>query len=128
MRFSAFLLGILLPGTASAEGLADIGNGYAASTWAQACTILPYCGMGANGIVIITGIVINTILWLVGSAAVIVILYAAIRMITSAGNDETVRKAWKETILYAALGLIATVLADAIINYVFSLVTGIAAS
>ena len=128
MKFLFIILGIS-PTTAFAIGLDEIGGRNATGMWRDVCSTLPYCGdgSGANGVAIITGIVINTVLWAIGSAAVVIILYAAIRLITSAGNDETIRKAWKEMIFYAALGLIFAVLADVIVNYVISLVGGIAA-
>ena len=87
--------------------------------------MLPYCGQGAQGLEIITGIVGNFILWTIGPAAILLILYASIRLITSTGNDETVRKVWKEIIFYAILGLILAILADVIINWIYNLITGI---
>jgi len=114
----------LFTSTAYAAGLADVGAGTAAPIWTAVCSYLPYCGQGANGVTIVTGILSNIILWTIGPAAVVVILYASIRLITSAGNDETVRKAMKEIILYALLGLILAMLSDTIINYIFALIAG----
>ncbi len=127
MKTIAFLIGLLLPVSASAAGLADVGGG-TGPIWSAACTMLPYCGSGASGLAIMTGIVSNVILWTIGPAAVLIILYASIRIITSGGNDETVRKSMKEIILYAVLGLIFAILADTIINYIYAIVTGIASS
>lgn len=111
--------------SAHAAGLVDVGNGTTAPIWADICSYLPYCGQGANGVVIITGIISNIVLWTIGPAAVLVILYASIRLITSAGNDETVRKAMKEIILYALLGLVLAIMASTIINYIFAVIASI---
>jgi hypothetical protein len=125
-----YLVGLMItvPSTALAFGLADVGAGYVPGMWAGPCSVLPYCNLGANGVLIMTGIVINAILWAIGSAATLIILYAAIRLVVSGGNEEMVRKAWKEMIFYALLGLIFTILADTIVNYVIGLVSTIAAS
>lgn len=116
---------LLFHDTAHAAGLGDVGAGTANSIWSQACEMLPYCGQGAQGLEIITGIVSNFILWTIGPAAILLILYASIRLITSAGNDETVRKVWKEMIFYAILGLILAILSNVIINWIYNLITGI---
>ena len=137
MRFTAILIGLLLPLVVSASiGVEDLGGSTdgVGHMWDSINKYLPDShrgaggGAGANGVLIITGIVISTIMWAIGSAAVVVILYAAIRIVTSAGNEETVRKAWKEMILYACLGLIFAILSDVIVNYIINLVGGIAAS
>jgi hypothetical protein len=128
MKLLLLFTGLIPTGIAHATGLADIGGGHASPMWTQVCSVLPYCGTsGANGIYIITSIVIQTVLLAIGSAAVLIILYASFRLVTSAGNDETVRKVWKEMIFYAALGLVLAILADPILAYVLNLVGGIAA-
>jgi hypothetical protein len=60
---------------------------------------------------------INMLLWVVGASSVIMIIYGAIRFITSAGNPEKV-KAAKNTIMYAVIGLAVALLAWAIVNFV----------
>lgn len=130
MKKILILLGSLSPTLAIAANLNDVGKAtispnYAKPMWDDICSILPYCGKGDQGVQIATGIVSKVILWTIGPAAVLVILYAAIRMVTSAGNDETVRKSMKEIILYALLGLILAVLADTIISFIYNLVAGI---
>lgn len=125
MKKILFFLGTLFPSVAIAAGLADVGAGFANPIWADICTMLPYCGQGVQGVQITTNIVSNVIMWTIGPAAMLVILYAAIRIITSGGNDETVRKSMKEIILYALLGLILAILADTIISYIYNLVAGI---
>jgi len=63
--------------------------------------------------------VINTILYVVGIAAVIMIIIGGIRYATSAGNEKTVTDA-KNTIVYALIGLAAAILAYVIVGFVFA--------
>lgn len=60
---------------------------------------------------------INIILWVVGVAAVIVIIVAGLKYVTSSGNPSAVSSA-KTTILYAVIGLVIAVTAYAIVNFV----------
>lgn len=116
-------LGILLPHFALAAGLADIG-GFGSNAWTSVCAMLPYCGQGAGGVQIITGIIVKTVLWAVAGGAMVVILYAAARMISYAGNEEILTKS-KKIIFYAALGLLLATLASTILNYIVSVVSTI---
>lgn len=61
---------------------------------------------------------INIILWVVGVAAVIVIVVAGLKYVTSSGNPSAVSSA-KTTILYAVIGLVIAITAYAIVNFVF---------
>lgn len=60
---------------------------------------------------------INIILWVVGVAAVIVIIVAGLKYVTSSGNPSAVSSA-KTTILYAVIGLVIAITAYAIVNFV----------
>jgi len=61
--------------------------------------------------------VINTLLSILGTIAVIMIIVAGIRYTTS-GGDSSSTKAAKDTILYAVVGLAVAASAFAIVNYV----------
>ncbi|MEI7689537.1 MAG: pilin [Candidatus Saccharibacteria bacterium] len=63
--------------------------------------------------------IINVVLYAMGSMAVLIIIIAGILYATSAGNDDAVKKA-KNTLLYAVIGLVVTILAFAIVNFVTS--------
>lgn len=63
--------------------------------------------------------VINTMLFLLGSIAVIVIVIGGIRYTTSAGEASQM-KAAKDTIMYAVVGLVVAILAYTIVNFVVS--------
>lgn len=59
----------------------------------------------------------NTILYIVGIVAVIMLIVGGIRYITSGGDAKKVTDA-KNTILYAIIGLVIALLAFAIVNFV----------
>ena len=59
----------------------------------------------------------NTLLFIIGALAVIMIIWGGIRYATSAGNSSSVTTA-KNTILYAIVGLVIAFLAFAAVNFV----------
>ena len=61
----------------------------------------------------------NTILYIVGIVAVIMLIVGGIRYVVSGGDSKKVTDA-KNTVLYAIIGLIIAVLAYAIVNFVIS--------
>lgn len=68
-----------------------------------------------------TGIqgVINILLWAVGIISVIAIILSGIMYIVSTGDPGKVTKA-KNALLYAVIGLVVSLMAYAIVNYVVS--------
>jgi len=64
----------------------------------------------------------RTLLGLIGLVALIMFVYAGITLLTSAGDSGKVTKA-KDTMLYAAIGLIVVFASYAIVNFVIRLVT-----
>lgn len=65
------------------------------------------------------GNIIKTMFFAVGVLAVIVIIFAGVTFVISAGNSQTIQKA-KTTIIYAVIGLIVSILSYAIVNFVVS--------
>ena len=63
--------------------------------------------------------VTNTILYIVGIIAVVMLIIGGIRYVTSGGDAKKVTDA-KNTVLYAIIGLIISFLAFAIVNFVIS--------
>ena len=92
MKLAIFVAGITAP--ASLGGPADFGQ--------------------------IVGIVTNLLLGLAGSIAVIFIIVGGIQYATSAGDDGRVQSA-KNTITNAVIGLVITVLAFAIVNFILGI-------
>lgn len=73
----------------------------------------------------VSGIVtdaINLISIIVGILAVIMIIYAGFKFVTSAGNPETTKSA-RNTILYAIIGLVIVAFAQFIVKFVLSKIT-----
>lgn len=67
--------------------------------------------------------VIRVLLFIVGTAAVIMLIVGAVRYTVSAGDQQAVANA-KNTILYAIVGVIVAVLAWVAVDYVFNVLTG----
>lgn len=68
----------------------------------------------------IVATVINTLLFVVGILSVIMLIVGGIRYTTSAGNANNVTAA-KNTITYAIVGLVVSLAAFAVVNWVMSL-------
>ena len=64
----------------------------------------------------------NTLLFIAGALAVIMIIFGGLRYVTSAGNSSSVTAA-KNTILYAIVGLIIAFLAFAAVNFILGAVS-----
>ena len=67
--------------------------------------------------------IISILLWVVGIASVIVIIYAGITFIISAGNPSKISQA-KTMLTYAVVGLVVAILAYAIVNFVINASSG----
>ena len=63
--------------------------------------------------------VTNTILYIVGISAVIMLIIGGIKYVVSGGDSKKVTDA-KNTVLYAIIGLVISVLAFAIVNFVIN--------
>ena len=66
----------------------------------------------------------NTVLLIVGLISVIMLVYGGLRYILSGGDSKKVTDA-KNTVLYAIIGLIISMLAYAIVNFVLNSVIGV---
>ncbi len=61
--------------------------------------------------------ILNAIIGVIGLVAVVFIIIGGINYMTSSGDSQKTKKA-KDTILYAAIGLIVCALAFAVVNFV----------
>jgi len=113
LALAAFLT-VGLPATSSAQSAAQAGA-QAAQGNGTPSTLFGDAG-------IITSIT-NTLLFVVGALAVIMIIWGGLRYATSGGNAASVTAA-KNTILYAIVGLIIAFLAFAAVNWVLGALTG----
>lgn len=64
----------------------------------------------------------NIVLYAVGAISVIMLIYGGLRYVISGGDSKKVTDA-KNTILYAIIGLIISILAFAIVHFVINAVT-----
>lgn len=64
--------------------------------------------------------VINTMLYIVGILAVVMIIYSGIRYITAHGDKGQVESA-KNTLIYSIVGLVIAIVAYAIVNFVIGI-------
>lgn len=104
---------ILTSGDASAQGAIQSGVQAAQGTG------VPTTLFGDAGIITT---ITNTLLFIAGALAVIMIIFGGLRYATSAGNAASVTAA-KNTILYAIVGLIIAFLAFAAVNWVLGAIT-----
>lgn len=65
----------------------------------------------------------NTVLYAVGIISVVMLIYGGLRYVISGGDSKKVTDA-KNTILYAIIGLVISILAFAIVNFVINTITG----
>lgn len=72
---------------------------------------------GANDLTDLIKNVVNILLFIVGVAAVVMIIIGGLRYVTSNGEQAQVTAA-KNTILYSVIGLVVAALAYAIVNFV----------
>lgn len=74
---------------------------------------------GTTGVALPTALttIVNTLLFIVGLIAVLVIIVGGIQYILAAGDTSKITKA-KDTILYAVVGLVVALLAFSIVNFV----------
>ena len=78
---------------------------------------------GANDINSIIQTIINTIIFVIGIVAVVMIIIGGINYATSQGDPSKVKKG-KDTILYGIIGLVVALLAYAIVNFVLGALQG----
>lgn len=93
----------------------SIRGGGAEVTRAAECNI--ESGDGSASLMSTIGMIINVVLGLTGLLASIVIIYGGIQYTTSTGDPNKVKKA-KDTITYGIIGLVVSLLAFAIVNFV----------
>jgi len=77
---------------------------------------VPPAGAGTNLPTLITNVV-NTLLYIIGIAAVIMLIVGGMQYVMSQGNESSVKNA-KNTILYAIIGVVIAVIAYAVVNFV----------
>lgn len=111
--------------TAAASGSALNVNNVAAGLSSDACAGLKEldstegCGSGANRFKNLIASVVRILSYLVGVIAIIMIMVAGFKYITSSGNPEGVSSA-KNTLIYALIGIVVAVLAQFLVEFVLT--------
>jgi cytochrome bd-type quinol oxidase subunit 2 len=125
----AFAAPVLVVGSASA---ADIQNSLCSGASSLQVSTSPNpstscqssTGEGVSKFNTLLTDIINVFSVIVGIVAVIMIIYAGFRYITSGGASDKVGNA-KNTILYALIGLVIVALAQLIVKFVLNKATGV---
>ena len=106
------LLGVFTPAVSAANGINICSNGNENSV---------YCKNKNTGETQVNGIIktiVEVLLTAVGAISIIMIVIGGIMFALSSGDAQKAAKA-RSTILYAVVGLIVSVFASAIVNFVF---------
>ena len=110
----------------SAVLIGGLGVALLAGTPAHAVELYQACGVGgASNVCAGTGdevepfikSAVNTLLYIIGALAVVMLIIGGIRYTISGGNSQQITAA-KNTILYAVIGLVLAAFAYAIVNFV----------
>lgn len=128
MRFFDVLLGLVIPSVHAGGAVLDgvgAGNPGVAKMWDLICDVMPFCSLGTGAPAYFAGRVIGFLLEIIGGLAVAILIYAGIILIASQGNDEKLSEA-KKIAMWALLGLVLAIIADAVLNYVISVINAAA--
>ncbi len=120
-KFAKYLLPVLILGVVAVLGTLFATGQVSALTLqegaeAARCDGCPSDLFGNTGVF---KTITNTVLYIVGVVAVIMLIIGGIKYVTSGGDAKKVTDA-KNTVLYAIIGLIIAFLAFAIVNFVIS--------
>lgn len=103
----AATLGLVYTKNAFADGLSNVQSGVTKTKDAA----------GGLSMQTVISTVIGTMLFIVGLLAVVMLIYGGIRYVTSHGDKAQVTAA-KETIMYAVVGLVVTIAAFAVVQWI----------
>jgi hypothetical protein len=129
MTLSVLLsIGKMLALAAHAQGGEELGTGNHWSVengethpaviqmWGTVCDVLPFCNVGANAPILFASKIVSFIFEIITGIAVLVLIYAAIKLIISQGNDEALGEA-KKIGLWALGGVALSITAQAVVLY-----------
>lgn len=122
---STLVVGLLVAGIGVATAFTGTDVAQAASAAEQIKQGSNSVGGSDNSTTLEEGIknVVNVLLFLLGSIAVIMIIIGGIRYATSNGDAGSTKSA-KDTILYAVIGLVVAILSYAIVNFILGAFIG----
>jgi len=118
----SFILLILSPYTLANAACCTTGTADPAGC--SVCLTNPLTGTTkSEGIPTLLGKIINSVLGIIGSLALVMFIYGGATWMLSAGNQEQVTKG-KNILIWAALGLVIIFTAYALVRFVLTTVTG----
>jgi hypothetical protein len=120
MIFGVFLFSFLVPVCAAGEGGSDETS---APSGGSGSTVTLDNPLGVNDPRLIIGNVIKAILGITGSLALGVFILGGLTWVTSAGNDEKIKKG-KDMIMWATFGLVVIFASYALVTFVLLALTG----
>ena len=114
------LVGLFVP-PARASAIEQLGSGSPGidQMWGGMKQLFPHTDMGSGGLQFVLLLATNLILRFIGGIAVLMIVYGGIRMIMTVA-DENAHGEAKKIVMYACMGLVLTIGADAIVMYVMN--------
>lgn len=119
MKLLTALIGFFVPQAHAV--LNEVGSSGAgvSGMWESICNTFPpaFCNLGLDGIAYAAGLVVDFVFAVIAGLAVLVIIFAGLKLIFSAGNEEAAGEA-KKIILYALIGLLLALLAEVIKTFV----------
>ena len=119
----SFILLILSPYTLANAACCTTGTADPAGC--SVCLTNPLTGTTkSEGIPTLLGKIINSVLGIIGSLALVMFIYGGIIWMTSSGNAEQVTKG-KNIIIWATIGLVVIFSAYALVNFVLTKALGV---
>ncbi len=99
-----------------ARNVEDLGSGSPGIDvmWSEIMSVFPHTNIGANGLIFVILRIVQFILLSIGGLAVVMLIYAGIKIITGGENG---LGEGKKIAMYAIGGIIAAMCADAIVVY-----------
>lgn len=107
---------------AASSGAKNSGSGARSRALEGLSSIQGAAGSDTDLMSLVTNI-LNAVFLIIGIIAVVVIIIGGVNYTTSQGDPSKVKKA-KDTILYGIIGLIVSLLAYAIVNFVLTNIAG----
>lgn len=104
-------------GVVNANTIDEVCSGIGGTVGTSGCD--PTASQGGQSLPELAALIINILSWVVGAVAVIMLIFAGFRYVTSGGDENGIKGA-KNTILYAIIGLVIVALAQIIVNFVLN--------
>ncbi len=111
------VLSILICGMVALTGLGNTASAMSLKEGAEAARCDDYCPSELFGDDGVFKQITNTILYIVGIIAVIMLIVGGIKYLISGGDSKKVTDA-KNTVLYAIIGIVISILAFSIVNFI----------